>query len=266
MSTAPAKTRARIRPDIPASGAGVPPAILSQSKRDARPTFIFTHSAAALLLLAASALFLINLTGPVHLVLPRDPVTGISLRYLFWIAGGIAVLVASFCLFSERPGRSIPWVAWLATNFLIYRIGLYVEGCHSLTGFLACATYAFALPAKDASVLVDVAFGYLLIGSYGVILWHWFRSPTNPLLHHSTTPFLKMACPACGLHIRFAAQNLGQQVPCPQCNTTVILRRPDLLKTVCFFCKGHIEFPTHAIGEKIACPHCKMDITLKEPV
>jgi DNA-directed RNA polymerase subunit RPC12/RpoP len=74
-----------------------------------------------------------------------------------------------------------------------------------------------------------------------------------------------MACPACGLHILFAAQSLGQQLPCPQCNTTVTLRKPDLLKTVCFFCKGHIEFPTHAIGEKIPCPHCKMDITLRDP-
>jgi uncharacterized paraquat-inducible protein A len=115
-------------------------------------------------------------------------------------------------------------------------------------------------------VLVDAAFAYLLIGSCATLLWHWLRSSSNPLLHHSSTPSLKMACPACGLHIRFAAQNLGQQIPCPQCKTTVTLRRPDLLKTVCFFCKGHIEFPTHAIGEKIPCPHCKMDITLKEPV
>jgi hypothetical protein len=265
MSVMPAKTRAGIRPVIPSSGAGVPRVFSGPGRRDASPTLIFTHSAGALLLAAASALFLINLTGPPNLVMPRDPITGISFRYLFWGIGAVAVLVACLCLFSERPGRSIPWVAWLATNYLMYRIGLYVEGCHSLTGFLACATYAFALPAKAASLLVDMAFTYLLIGGYGLILWHWLRSPTNPLLHRSTTPSLKMACPACGLHIRFAAQNLGQQVPCPQCKTTVTLRKPDLLKTVCFFCKGHIEFPTHAIGEKITCPHCKMDITLKEP-
>jgi hypothetical protein len=221
---------------------------------------IFTNSAAALLLAAASALFLINLTGPVHLVLPRDPITGISLRYLFWTFGAIAVLVAFLCLFSERPARSVPWVAWLATNFLIYRIGLYVEGCHSLTGFLACVTYAFGVPAKAASVLVDVAFGYLLAGSYALLLWSWVRRLAWP-----AGAFEKMACPACGLHIRFAAKNLGQKIPCPQCKTTVTLRRPDLLKTVCFFCQGHIEFPPHAIGEKIPCPHCKMDITLKEP-
>jgi predicted RNA-binding Zn-ribbon protein involved in translation (DUF1610 family) len=226
---------------------------------------IFTHSAAALLLALATALFLINLTGPPHLVLPRDPISGLSLRYLCWIIGGLAVLIAWFCLFSERPVRTIPWVAWLAADFLIYRIALYFEGCHSLTGFLASVTYAFGLPAKAASVLVDVAFAYLLIGSCAALLWQWRHSSKNQLLQHSSTPSSKMACPACGVHIEFAAQNAGQKVPCPHCGATVTLRKPDLLKTVCFFCKGHIEFPPHAIGTRIPCPHCKMDITLKEP-
>jgi hypothetical protein len=213
----------------------------------------------------ASTLFLINLTGPVHLVLPRDPISGIPLRYLFWILGAIAALIAFLCLFSERPARLIPWVAWLATNFLIYRIGLYVEGCHSLTGFLASATYTFGIPAKAASLLVDAAFGYLFIGSCAALLLHWRQSSNNPLLQQSINPSLKLSCPACGVHIEFATEDLGQKIPCPHCRATVTLRKADLLKTVCFFCKGHIEFPPHAIGEKIHCPHCKMDITLKEP-
>jgi DNA-directed RNA polymerase subunit RPC12/RpoP len=72
-------------------------------------------------------------------------------------------------------------------------------------------------------------------------------------------------CPACGGHIEFAAQNLGQEIPCPHCQKTITLHKPDLLKMACFFCHGHIEFPTHAIGTKMACPHCKMNITLKAP-
>src|ERR1017187_6069665 len=116
----------------------------------------FTHSAAALLLATASALFVINLTGPVHLVQPHDPILGISLRYTFWIIGGIAVLVALVCLFSERPAQPTAWVAWLAANFLIYRIGLYWCGCHDLTGFLGSFSYAFAIPAKAANALANV--------------------------------------------------------------------------------------------------------------
>jgi uncharacterized paraquat-inducible protein A len=74
-----------------------------------------------------------------------------------------------------------------------------------------------------------------------------------------------MSCPSCGIHIRFAGKNLGQKIPCPHCQTSITLRRPDLLKMACFFCHGHIKFPPHAIGEKISCPHCNMGITLKEP-
>ena len=266
MNRAKPKSMPAASPPLPESGAGVSPAFLGPATQNPRLTLIFTHTAAALLLVMASALFLINLAGPIHLVLPRDPISGISLRYLFWIFGAIAALLAFLCLFSERPARAIPWVAWLATNFLIYRIGLYFEGCHNLTGFLASATYAFAIPAKAASLLVDAAFTYLFIGSCILLLWRWLSSSTTPILHHSTTPFLKMCCPACGTHIEFAAQDVGQKVPCPHCRATVTLRKPDLLKTVCFFCKGHIEFPPHAIGERIQCPHCKMDITLKEPV
>jgi hypothetical protein len=225
----------------------------------------FTHSAAALLLATASALFLINLTGPVHLVQPHDPIFAISLRYMFWIIGGIAVLVALFCLFSERPAQPTAWVAWLAANFLLYRIGLYCDGCHDLTGFLGSFSYAFGIPAKTANTLANLVFAYLLIGSCAALLWQWRHSSKNPSIHQSTTPLLRMSCPGCGVHIEFATGDLGQKIPCPHCRATVTLRKPDLLKAVCFFCKGHIEFPPHAIGEKIHCPHCKMDITLKEP-
>ena len=77
---------------------------------------------------------------------------------------------------------------------------------------------------------------------------------------------LKMSCPACGVHIRFDERNIGQKkTRCPQCQTGITLRKPDLLKMACYFCKGHIEFPPHAIGEEMPCPHCQMDITLKEP-
>jgi predicted RNA-binding Zn-ribbon protein involved in translation (DUF1610 family) len=76
--------------------------------------------------------------------------------------------------------------------------------------------------------------------------------------------FVKTSCPSCGIHIRFDDRNLGQKIPCPQCQKNVTLRKSENLKIACFFCKEHIEFPPHALGEKISCPHCRMNITLKE--
>jgi uncharacterized paraquat-inducible protein A len=76
--------------------------------------------------------------------------------------------------------------------------------------------------------------------------------------------FLKISCPACGGHIAFAIQNLGQQIPCPHCQAVIALRKPESLKMSCYFCKEHIEFPAHALGQKIPCPHCNRSITLME--
>ncbi|HLX72682.1 MAG TPA: hypothetical protein VKV04_23925 [Verrucomicrobiae bacterium] len=75
-----------------------------------------------------------------------------------------------------------------------------------------------------------------------------------------------MSCPACGVHVRFAVEDLGKNIACPNCRAPITLRKPEEnLKISCYFCQGHIEFPPHALGERLKCPHCKMDITLKEP-
>jgi hypothetical protein len=148
----------------------------------------FTNTAAALLLALATALFIINLTGPPHLVLPRDPISGLSFRYLFWIFALVAALLGFLCLFADRPARLVPWVAWIAVNYFVYRVGLYFDGCQSLTGFLACVTYAFGLPPKAAGFLLDLVFGYLLIGSCITLRFRWLRSSKNPLTQQSSNP------------------------------------------------------------------------------
>jgi predicted RNA-binding Zn-ribbon protein involved in translation (DUF1610 family) len=218
---------------------------------------IFTLSAGALLLALASALFLINWTGPADLVQPRDPLFFMPLDELFWIIGGIAMVLALLCFFSERPTLPIMLLAWFAFNFWIYRLGLLAEGCRSLTGFLGGFPRALGISSQAATVMGDLFFASLLIGSC-TALWLSRRLP-------QPVEYQKMSCPACGIHIRFDDRNLGQKIPCPQCQKTMTLRKPENLKMSCFFCQEHIEFPAHALGQKIKCPHCNNDVTLKEP-
>jgi hypothetical protein len=219
--------------------------------------YIFTNSAGALLLALASALFLINGTSPADYVPPHDPIFLISIRDLFWILGGIAIVMALICFFSEQPARVISLLAWFAFSFWIYRIGLFAEGCRGITGFLGGFPHAFGISSKAAAVLGDLLFASLLGGSCAA-LWLVRRLPQS-------VEYKKMSCPSCGTHISFATENLGQKIPCPHCHKTVTLRKPEHLKMPCFFCKEHIEFPAHALGQKIKCPHCKNDITLREP-
>jgi hypothetical protein len=218
-----------------------------------------TTSAGALLLAIAASLFLVNWTSPGDLVLPHDPVFALSVRPLFWIAGGLALTVSLICLFDDRPARQMILLAWLATNFAAYECTLYWMGCNGLTGYLGGFSRTFSLPAAAANAFALASLGSLLALSYGSLLWLWRQKRLD-------RNFQKMSCPACGAHIKFALQNLGRKIPCPQCQTAITLREAESLKISCFFCQGHIEFPAHAIGEKMPCPHCQMDITLKEPV
>jgi hypothetical protein len=149
---------------------------------------IFTNTAAALLLAMATACFIINLSGPPHLVLPRDPISGLSLHYLFWTFAVFATLLGFLLLFANRPARVLPWVTWFAANFLIYRIALYFEGCHTLAGFLTTANYSFALPAQAAAFLLDAAFAYLFFGSSAALVCNWRHACRTPLIQQSTNP------------------------------------------------------------------------------
>jgi hypothetical protein len=101
---------------------------------------------------------------------------------------------------------------------------------------------------------------YLLAGSCGGIVWIWLGS-RKPKSEKS----YKMSCHSCGTHIEFNKSNLGQNIPCPNCQAVVNLRRPgEYLKMSCFFCQGYIEFPACALGTKLNCPLCNREIILKQ--
>ena len=218
---------------------------------------IFIHSAGALLLALASAMFLINWTIPPDAMLPHDPIFLKPLDEWFWIIGGIAAVMALICLFCERPITPAFLLLWLAVNYLACRIDLMFEGCHSLPGYLGGFSYAFGISAAAVSIIADTIFVYLLMGSC-LTLWLARRLPP-PL------EFQKTACPSCGCHIKFAAEHLGQKINCPSCTAIITLRKPnEIIKMSCFFCKEHIEFSAHALGRKIKCPHCEMEVGLRE--
>jgi predicted RNA-binding Zn-ribbon protein involved in translation (DUF1610 family) len=221
---------------------------------------LFIYSAGAILLIAALERFLIAAGGASALSLP-EPVLGIPLRYSVLLVAGFELCVAMICLLGRQTGLQLGWLAWLATNYVVYRIGLLTMGLHCQGTCIGSLTDPLHLARGTIGIMVGYLPFYLLLGSYAALGWLWWAGRRA-----KAAKFLKMSCPACGVHIRFDERNLGQKIPCPHCQKNITLRKPDLLKIACFFCKEHIEFPSHAIGEKMPCPHCKMDITLKEPV
>lgn len=225
-----------------------------------KPIRFFIYTASGILLVAALERFLIAAGDAPALALP-EPVLGIPLRYAVLLVGGLELTVVLVCLFGRQTGLQLGWLAWLATNYAVYRIGLMIVGAHHQATCIGSLTDPLHLTQGTVGIVIGLLPIFMLFGSYAAICWLWLATRRM-----KAAKFVKMSCPACGTHIRFDDRNLGQKIPCPHCQKAITLRKPNLLKMSCFFCKEHIEFPTHAIGEKMPCPHCKMDITLKEPV
>jgi DNA-directed RNA polymerase subunit RPC12/RpoP len=113
----------------------------------------------------------------------------------------------------------------------------------------------------------------LTLGSYAAAGTYWLapnartarsaEARERTAQRDAASGLIRMTCPACGGHVRFASQNLGQQIPCPHCQSAIFLSNPEeYFKMTCVLCKGHVEFPPHALGRKIPCPHCAKTITL----
>src|SRR6267142_3585081 len=71
-----------------------------------------------------------------------DPIIGIQFHYLFIMSGIIELLVAyllalPLCLFTIKRKLALGLMAWLATNLIVYRIGLWSMGWYHPYPWLA---------------------------------------------------------------------------------------------------------------------------------
>jgi DNA-directed RNA polymerase subunit RPC12/RpoP len=235
----------------------------------------FILSAGAVLLAAAFSRFLIAASHAQVLALP-DPMLGIPLRDAVIAVGAFELVVALICLFGRRAGFQLGWLAWLGTNYVVFWIGLLAMHGHPQGTCIGGLTDPLWLHHGTTGYVFEfVPFG-LVLGSYAAAVSLWFSADARTARMARKRQFaarrdaaaglMKMSCPACGGHVKFAAQNIGQQIPCPHCKVAIMLCQPgEYLKMNCVLCGGHVEFPANAIGQTIACPHCAKTITLLKP-
>jgi len=146
-------------------------------------TAVFFYSTGVLLLVTAGAK-LISAGGSAPILQNQDPILHVSFRHLFEIVGVIELILAGFCFVGRRPEAKAAAIAWLATGFLIYRLGLvwlgYIRPCSCLGNL----TDALHIPPQTADTTMKVILAYLLIGGYGAWLWLWWRKrktlPASP--------------------------------------------------------------------------------------
>jgi hypothetical protein len=136
---------------------------------------IFLYSAGVSLFVTAIAK-IISFNGSSGVLKLKDPVFGVSFNILLLIVGLLELLVALTCFLNSSVKLRALAVACLASNLLVYRIGLswmnYKRPCHCLGNL----TDALHIPPQTAETAMKIILLYLLLGSYNTLFWLWWQN------------------------------------------------------------------------------------------
>jgi hypothetical protein len=111
--------------------------------------------------------------GQTRILVVPDPLLGIEMGHLLSLAGAMEIVIALICFSSKRQLFPIILVAWLATAFLLYRLGLAWIGWQRPCSCLGNLTDAIGVSPNAANNFMKGVLAYLLIGSYATLYWLW---------------------------------------------------------------------------------------------
>jgi hypothetical protein len=132
----------------------------------------FILSAGAIICITGVAK-LLSAQGNTKLLGVVDPIVGLKFGRLLMLVGVIEVAVALICFFSKRQTLALGLVAWMSTNFVVYRLGLWWMDWHRPCNCLGNLTDTLHISPQVADDIMKVLLAYLLIGSYGLLFWRW---------------------------------------------------------------------------------------------
>jgi hypothetical protein len=133
-----------------------------------RKLFIYSS---ALVLLATALAKLASSVGHSEVLQMSDPLLRISFKHAFLVAGIMELVVSGACFTSKDNVFSLKIIAWMATCFLVYRVGLYVIGWHKPCHCLGNLTDVIHISPDTADLIMKTILAYLLLGSYGALFF-----------------------------------------------------------------------------------------------
>jgi hypothetical protein len=108
-----------------------------------------------------------------------DPITGIKFGQLMLVVGVAEIVIAAICFFNKRQTLTLGLVAWMSTTFVVYRLGLWSMDWKKPCSWLGNLTDALHISPQTADNIMKVLLAYLLIGSYGLLIWQWKKRRTQ---------------------------------------------------------------------------------------
>jgi hypothetical protein len=127
----------------------------------------------AVVILAVTAVIkLTAATGEGRILAQPDPLVAFfSNRQIMVLAALLEALVVSLILRERDRLRQAALVAWIGTGFLMYRAGLWWVGYEGACSCLGNVTRTIGLSPAMEDLGVKVLLGYLVLGSYSVVIW-----------------------------------------------------------------------------------------------
>ena len=134
----------------------------------------FILSAGFILLITGTAKLASAFGGP-KVVYESDPIFGMTFHHLMIMAGLIEITIASACLFSKATKLNAGLIAWVATTFLLYRVGLMVLDWKRPCSCLGNLTDALHISPSAGDLMMKGLLAYLLVGGY-IISFSYMRA------------------------------------------------------------------------------------------
>jgi hypothetical protein len=133
--------------------------------------------ASAALILATTGLAKVwSALGSSNLLAVVDPIVGVKFGQLLLAIGVVEIVVALVCFLSKRQTLALALVAWISTNFVVYRFSLWWMNWKKPCSCLGNLTDALHIRPETADNIMKIVLSYLLIGSYGLLIWRWRKS------------------------------------------------------------------------------------------
>jgi hypothetical protein len=139
--------------------------------RKARDYFVFS---VAVILFVTAATKIFSATGSAEALGHPDPFIPLPNRLVFYLVGGIELFVSGFLLVKHENQRTkLLLIAWLSTNCLVYRIGLWWMGAPNFCDCLGSLNEKLFISPRTLNYVMLVVLAWMIAGSYLLLISDW---------------------------------------------------------------------------------------------
>jgi hypothetical protein len=132
-------------------------------------------SVSVLCLLITGIAKVLSSFGTAKALLAADPFFGISFKQMFLTVGVLEIVICAIVIFAKSRTLALSLIAWLSSNFLIYRVALYWTGWKKPCSCMGSLSQELGLAPEIADLILKDVLAFMLVGSYSLLLWRHFK-------------------------------------------------------------------------------------------